>query len=186
MSSGEIDPNREYDVFLRRYEHDTAVYEARFDTSRNLAAAHGSAALKILSVLNGGAVLAVPALTEVLNVVGDSKLAAASSIEIFCWGLIATALGFMFAYFMLETDCDAVLELMETQRKAKRIDYLRRVQMETAKISAIQTEIEKHERARSVKYRWVVALQIGAVSAAVCGFGAFIYGALTAKAMFNL
>lgn len=186
MNSAKIDTNREYELYLRKDEHETSVYEARFDTSRNLSAAYAGSALKVLSILNGGAILAVPAVAELFKLSGEAKPVVATSIEMFCWGLIATAFGYFFAHFAMELDSRAVLQLKEYCRKGKRLDYLNRVNSNSEKINEVKEAIGKHDNSRRYLYSWVKVLQIAGTFAALIGLTFFIVGALNARAMFGM
>lgn len=176
----------EYEIFLRRYEQSSSLYEMRFDRSRQLTSEYANGGLKLLSVLNGGAILAVPALAQLFSVVGEAKLVVSFSIEIFAYGLIATALAYFVAYFSLELDCRAVSLLSDARSKVVVLDYLRALPAQNLDEIEKTEEIKRIEKSQKIYYRIAVGLQIVGIVLAFIGFGCFVWGSVAAKAMFGV
>lgn len=176
---------REYDLFLRRYEYSVSMYEARFDTSRKMAGEYANSGLKLLSVLNGGAIVTVPALAQLFSIDGAKKLFVAVSIEDFAIGLIATAVAYLLAYLSLELDSGVISIGSDARSKQIALDYLKIVKATDLDEEAKIKEIQKLDCSARRRFRITIILQILAILSALVGVGSFIYGAYAAKAVFG-
>lgn len=176
--------NDEYDRFLRRFNQTATHHEARLDTSRKLAGSFASLGLRTLSILNGGAIVAVPALAEVFEISNGAHGIVATSITAFAIGLVFAVIAILLAYISLEVDCSAIDHRSSASAKQVTLDFLRALPNADLDEDQRKDEIASETSRADRFYLATHMLQLIAISLAIGSLAAFIFGASNARSIF--
>lgn len=168
-------------TFLERWRTDVVPLHEAAERSRDMAFGFAQTAIRSMFLLNGGALVAVPAFAELVGTAFQENMTALLlSGSGFVAGLILIAITTLLAYTSMDADAEAIRQDQEVVKI--NLNRAQNPKSYTNKLKKQQSEAEaarlKFGR-RSAKLRtWALCLGVGSM-------GAFIFGAVFAAVVMS-
>ncbi len=163
-------------TFLERWRTDVKPLHEHRLMSREHAYGYAKLAIQTMFLLNGGALIAFPAFTQLLGTAfKDHVTIALMSIGGFVFGLVLIAITILLAYLSMAADAEAVNQKEEYVKLG-----LNRDQVADDKKPEYDKKRATAEKERKRKYELATRLALWGLGLGVGSLAAFVFGAIFA------